>query len=58
MWDIDSRTEQMLEENEMATGGQLYPEKPAGNSRDTIPIRPATDQVLYPPNTQGFGFSK
>jgi len=42
----------MLKEMEMATGGQLYQEKPTGNSRDTIPIRPTTNSVLCPQNTR------
>jgi len=41
----------MLKENWVATGGQLYQEKPNENSRDTISIRPATKWVLFPQNT-------
>jgi len=33
---------------EMATGDHLYQERPTGNSRDTIPIKPATNQELCP----------
>jgi hypothetical protein len=35
-----------VEEELIALGGQLYQEKPTANSRDTIPIRPATNEVL------------
>ena len=42
----------MLKEMKVATGSQFYQEKPTGNSRDTIPIRPAINQALYPEDTR------
>jgi len=38
----------MLKEMEMATGGQLYQEKPTVNSMDTIPIRPTINECYLP----------
>jgi len=36
---------------EIAAAGQIHQEKPNENSRDTMPIGPTTNQVLFPQNT-------
>ena len=45
LWDRE-KSRGDVEEELIAAGGQLYQEKRTANSRDTIPIRPTSNQVL------------